>query len=122
MATPELPAGCEDDTIAKEHFSYYVNSYCVFDEDTKLYFSITMVLICVLGIALNVYLIKRLNAKVMYMVTPSKNPTYDETYCYLSVLQLKIVKVALYLLIFWSITRIAMVLMGPLYLNFFYTY
>ena len=55
-------------------------------------------------------------------MTPSKNPTYDQTYCLLSVLQLKMVKFALAIIALTPILFSVEVFMGSAYLDFFYTY
>ena len=86
------------------------------------YFNILIVFICSLGLAVMYCLNKRTDKKIIYMMTPSINATYDQTYCLLSVLQLKLVKIALAIIALTPILISVEVFMGSAYLDYFYTY
>ena len=76
----------------------FFRTLCVYDSRTEDVLVAASSFVCLLSLMFCVYLCRRANAKIRRMTTPQPNSTYAETYCILSVYQLRMVKVTIALI------------------------
>ena len=79
------------------HFKYYLNFWCVFEHEEI--FSYLGIGVCVLEMTIAFLMLKRSRNKADEMIKPSAMAEYNQTYCILSLYQLRATQLLLSLII-----------------------